>query len=159
MQAILISDFVSLLLGLVGSGLGLMIFHKMSPRTRHNYWIKITDRLWHGSEGFFEWRKLDTVELLIPRWQAVWLSALRGQQDLLNLNRVQVYNNNRIIFLSLWSICMYISTLMYVWLLEILLKNTICPKVNPLFLSLSTKQNSLKYYFKVEVYAVVSLWC
>ena len=69
---------------------------------------KITGRLWHGSEGFFEWRKLDTVELLILRWRAVWLSALRGRQDLLNLNRVQVYNNGHITFLSLWhaSTCM-----------------------------------------------------
>ena len=34
-------------LGLIGSGLGLMIFNKMIPRTRHNYSIcnKITDVL------------------------------------------------------------------------------------------------------------------
>ena len=30
-------------LGLNGFGLGLMIFHKMSPRTHHNYLYKITE--------------------------------------------------------------------------------------------------------------------
>ena len=38
MQALLISDLVLLLLGLIGSGLGaLIIFHNMSPRTHYNY--------------------------------------------------------------------------------------------------------------------------
>ena len=38
MQALLISDLVLLLLGLIGSRLGaLMIFHKMSPMTHYNY--------------------------------------------------------------------------------------------------------------------------
>ena len=37
--------------GLIGSGLGLMIFHKMTPRTHRNYWNKIT-AIYKGRQGF-----------------------------------------------------------------------------------------------------------